>query len=141
MGLFKGCSVAVFEADITSRANSLLKDAGKRALRSEQIEGHQVAVFEEKREEDTWTTFFAFPKTNVAVTARDREYLQEVLARLNGKNGERALRGDLPEWSHVNIHAAFWALRHYDKKQAESDPTLPIGGGRAGNLPDDQRSV
>ena len=57
---------------------------------------------------------------------------------MNGKGEERALRETLPEWKHVNAHASFWAVRHYDKKNAAMDPTLPAGGGRAGNLNDDK---
>lgn len=138
MAPYEGCDVAVFAADITSRANSFLKDASKNALRLEQIDGHEVAVFQEKMEEDTWTTFVAFPKPNVALAATNEQYLQQILARLDGRNGERALPDNLPEWKHVHVHARFWALRHYDKHQAALDPTLPIGGGRAGNVTDDQ---
>jgi len=138
MAPFEGCAIGVFASDITGHANSFMEEASKRALRMEQIEGHHVAVFQEKLEEDTWTTFVAFPKPNIAVAASNEKYLHEVLSRLNGKGAERALPDTLPEWKHVNAHAEFWAVRHYDKKHAAMDPTLPIGGGRAGNLTDDQ---
>lgn len=138
MAPFEGCAIGVFASDITGHANSFMEGAPKRALRMEQIEGHRVAVFREKLEEDTWTTFVAFPKPNIAVAASNEQYLHEVLSRLNGKGGERALPDTLPEWKHVNAHAAFWAVRHYNRKYAGIDPTVPIGGGRAGNLTDDQ---
>jgi len=48
-------------------------------------------------------------------------YLREVLARINGKQSPRALPANLPEWKHVNIHAEFWAVRHYQKTGAEQD--------------------
>jgi hypothetical protein len=138
MAPFEGCAIGVFASDITGHANSFMEDTPKGTLRMEQIEGHHVAVFQEKVEEDTWTTFVAFPKPNIAVAASNKEYLREVLSRLNGKGGERALPDTLSEWKHVNTRAAFWAVRHYDKKHAAMDPTLPIGGGRAGNLTDDK---
>jgi hypothetical protein len=137
-GPFQGCAIAIFADDITARANSFLKDSSATALRTEQIEGQQVTVFQEKREQDVWTTFVAFPKANVAVAATDEKYLQDVLARLAGKRGPRALPEDLPEWKYVNSHAAFWALRHYDNVGAEADPTSPFGGKKAANIPDDQ---
>jgi hypothetical protein len=138
MAPFEGCAVSVFASDITGHADAFMGEASKRALRMEQIERHSVAVFQEKLEEDTWTTFVAFRKPNIAVVATNKEYLREVLSRLKGKGGERALPETLPEWKHVNAHASFWAVRHYDQKNAATDPTLPIGGGRAGNLTDDK---
>ena len=98
----------------------------------------QVIVFQEQLEEDTWTTFVAFPKPNVAVAATNEEYLREVLARINGKHGERALPESLPEWKYVNTHAAFWALRHYDKKGAAVDATSPLAGPNSSVIADDR---
>jgi hypothetical protein len=120
---FQGCAIAFFAGDISARANSFLKDSSQAILRTEQIEGHEVAVFEEKLEEDTWTTYVAFPRSNIAIAATSEEYLREVLARINGKHRERALPGTLPEWKHVDVHAGVWSVRHYDKKLAATDPT------------------
>ncbi|MGA9671067.1 MAG: hypothetical protein WBQ94_17790 [Terracidiphilus sp.] len=120
---FQGSAVAVFAGDVTARANSFWKNSAKRIVRVEQIEGCKVGVFQEKSEEDLWTTYVAFPKPNIAVVATDREYLREILARINGKHGERALPDTLPEWKHVDTHAEFWAVRHYRKGASSSDPT------------------
>ena len=137
-GPYQGCAIAVFADDITGRANAFVKDSSTVALRTEQIDGHQVTVFQETLEEDVWTTFVAFPKPNIALAASSKEYLREVLARLNGKRGERALPDTLPEWKHVNAQAEFWAVRHYDKRAGAMDPTSPFGGKKTANLPDDQ---
>lgn len=137
-GPFQGCNIAVFSEDITAQANSFLTNASGTILRTEQIEGQQVAVFQEKLEEDLWTTFVAFPKPNIAIAATDEEYLREVLARINGKRGGRALPESLAEWKYVNRHAAFWAIRHYDKAGASTDPTSPFAGNASGLLADDQ---
>jgi hypothetical protein len=135
---FEGCAVAVFAADVTAQANSFMRDASAVALRTEQIEGQKVTVFQERREQDTWTTFVAFPKPNVAVAASNEEYLREVLARIEGKVGDGALPETLPEWKHLNPQAEFWGARHYDRKGKENDPTSPFGTAKAGSLFDDR---
>jgi hypothetical protein len=128
LGMMKseGALIAVFAGDITDRANSYLKDSAPKIVRTEQIKGHAVAVFEGKSEEDRWATYIAFPKPNIAVAATNEDYLREVLARIDGKHGERALPDTLPEWKHVNTSAQFWAMRHYRKVGAATDPTSPF---------------
>jgi hypothetical protein len=137
-GPFQGCGIVVFAGDVTASVDSFRKDSSSAALRTERIEGQQVSVFQEKLEEDTWTTFVAFPKPNIAVAATNEEYLREVLARINGKRGERALPENLPEWKYVNRNAAFWAVRHYDKMGASTDPTSPFAAKSYLTLRDDQ---
>ena len=137
-GPFQGCGIVVFAGDITASVDSFRNDSSSATLRTEQIEGQQVSVFQEKLEEDTWTTFVAFPKPNIAVAATNEEYLREVLARINGKRGERALPENLPEWKYVNRNAAFWAVRHYDKMGASTDPTSPFAAKSYLTLRDDQ---
>jgi hypothetical protein len=114
-----------------------LKDSAPTIARTEQIEGHTVAVFEGKSEEDLWTTYIVFPKTNVAIAATNEGYLREVLARIDGNRGERALPETLPEWKHVNTSAQFWAVRHYRITGAETDPTSPFNR-TWGKTPDSQ---
>jgi hypothetical protein len=127
-GPFQGCDIVVFAGDITASVDLFRKDSSNAILKSEAIEGQRVSIFQEKREEDIWTTFVAFPKPNIAVAASSEEYLREVLARINGKRGDRALPEGLPEWKYVNTHAAFWAVRHYDKTGASTDPSSPFLG-------------
>ena len=137
-GRFQGCEIAVFADDIHTSVSSFLKENSEAILRTERIEGQQVTVFQETLENDTWTTFVAFPKPNIAIAATNEEYLQQVLTRINDKRGERALPGRLPEWKYVNTHAAFWAVRHYDRKSASTDPSSPFAGGSGEMLSDDQ---
>jgi hypothetical protein len=66
-----------------------------------------------------------FPKPNIAVAATDRGYLEDVLARIDGKRGERALPDTLPEWKHVDTHAQFWVVRHY-RKAGEEGPIIAV---------------
>jgi hypothetical protein len=137
-GSYQGCAFAIFAGDITDRANLFMKNSSTVALRKERIEGQQVSVFQEKLEQDIWTTFVAFPEPNMIVVATNEEYLRDVLARVGGKGGGRTLPENLPEWKHVDSHAAFWAVRHYDRKGAQPDPTSPFEGKKAANMPDDQ---
>ena len=133
---YQGGAIALFAEDITARANAFLKDSASGIVRTEQVEGHSVAMFEGKAEEDSWTNYVAFPKPNIAVVATSEDYLREVLARINGKQGERALPDTLPEWKHFNRHAQFWAVRHYQHAGAQTDPTSPFvqGAGERSDL-------
>jgi hypothetical protein len=126
---YQGGVIAVFAGDVTASADAFLRDSASGILRKQQIEGHQVTVFQEKSEEDIWTTYVSFPKPNVAVVATNEDYLREVLARINGKQGARALPANLIEWKHVNIHAEFCAVRHYQKTGAKQDPSSPFNRG------------
>ena len=137
-GPFQGCDIAVFARDVSARANSFLKGSSQAIMKTERIAGHDVAVFQEKAEEDIWTTFVAFPRPNVAVAASSEDYLRDVLARIDGKRGEQDLPDALPEWKYVNTQAAFWAVRHYNKKGASTDPTSPFGGPNGGLIADEQ---
>jgi len=135
---YEGCVIAVFSDNLGKEIATFARDAQPSALKAERIEGQDVSVFQEKMEDDTWTILVTVPNEHVILVATDRSYLAEVLARLGGKIGERALPGSLPEWKYVNSDARFWGLRHYDKSQAQSDPSSPFGGAKAANFPDEQ---
>jgi hypothetical protein len=132
---YEGGLIVVFAGDITDRAHSYLRDSQPKIVRTEQLAGHQVAVFQTKSEEDLLTTYVAFPKPNIAVAATNEDYLREILARIDGKHGAPAFPDTLPEWKHVNTQARFWAVRHYQKIGSEKDPTSPFSGG-FGTTPD-----
>jgi hypothetical protein len=135
---FEGCAIAVFADNLGNEIGLFTKEARSSALKVERIEDQDVPVFQEKLEQDTWTTFVAFPNEHVILAASDRNYLAEVLARLRGKIGQRALPSDLPEWRYVDTSARFWGVRHYDKSQAQVDPSSPYGGRKSANFPDEQ---
>jgi hypothetical protein len=49
----------------------------------------------------------------------------------------RALPDSLPEWKHVDTRARFWAVRHYDRGDAQNDPSSPLSGEQLeANWPD-----
>jgi hypothetical protein len=134
---FEGCEIAIF-ADSLGSPQSLLARYGKSRTRQEQIEGELVNVFEEKMEEDVWTILMALPEPNVLLIASDRGYLKEVLQRMKGAPQNLALPPSLAEWKYVNRHAPFWGVRHYDRSQADLDPTSPFRGSKSANTPDDR---
>jgi len=133
---FEGCSITILKQDFTERT-TLLNQMASHAKRFHNLEGHRVAEFEEKLEEDIWKVFVAMPAPTVLLCATDQAFLTEVLSRMHQKALNRALPEALFEWRHVNTSAKFWSLRHYDKAQAQYDPTSPLSGHQlAANWPD-----
>jgi hypothetical protein len=138
---YEGCTIALFADDLGYDVNVLGKENRKSTLKTEQIEGQASAVLQEKLENDIWTVLIAFPNKRMLVMATNRDYLREVLARLQGKKGKRALPNDLPEWKYVNTELRFWGLRHFDKDQAKTDPTSPYGEGHLSARGPDQQAI
>jgi len=123
---YEGCQIAVFK-DHLAGPDSLIQRNSNLAVRKEDMEAHSVTVFEEKMEEDVWTLFVVVPLPNVLMICTNGDYTRQVLARMKVHSGDRALPATLPEWQYVNSHATFWAIRHFDKSQADHDPTSPLG--------------
>jgi hypothetical protein len=135
---YEGCAIALLADNLDDDIASFAKSNRKAVLRVEKTANQEVAVFQEKLENDIWTIFVAFPNKRMIAVATNRDYLEEVLARLGGKKGNRALPNDLPEWKYVNTDLQFWGLRHYDRSQANMDPSSPFGGKKSANDPDEQ---
>jgi hypothetical protein len=79
---FEGCASAVFADDLGGSGNAFINASREVALGVEEIEGVKVAVFQEKMENDLWTTFVAFPNKNIVLVATNRDYRTEVLNRI-----------------------------------------------------------
>ncbi len=139
--LYEGCVIVQFADDLSFDLNLFIKQNQRSVWRVEQMQGRSIVVFQEKLENDTWTTFVAFPNKRILVVATNRDYLKEVLSRQQGKRGNRALPDDLPEWKYVNTDLRFWGLRHFDKGQANADPTSPFGANMFGNHTRDDQAV
>jgi hypothetical protein len=136
--LFQGCAITVFSDSSTIQGDAFIQKATASSKRVENIEGMNIAVFEETQEEDVWTTFVGFPRQNVVVVATDLDYLRTVLARMHGVVGQRALPETLPEWKYADTNAAIWGVRHYQRSDSTLDPTSPFHGQDAANTPDPQ---
>jgi len=135
---YEGCQIAVLGNVSAGRSTSLFTQLASAALRKEDVAGKKALVFQDKLEDDVWTTFVAFPKADLVLACTNRDYLAEVLQRIGGKAGARALPDDLPEWTSLDASAPFWALRHYDKSQAGRDPTSPLGVDNVNEMADKQ---
>jgi hypothetical protein len=136
--LYEGCQIVVLKNASPERGASFRTRAAKAALKGEIIAGQDVSVFQEKLEEDTWTTFVAFPRPNLVMACTDSDYLREVIERVGGKVGKRALPDTLAEWNFVHTDASFWGLRHFDKSQADRDPTSPFADSDVLEISDKQ---
>jgi len=138
VGPYQGCDIVVFDQDITASAAAFLKSSAQYSLKTEKLEGRVVTVFQEKLEEDIWTTYVTFPKPNIALAATSETYLREILRRIDGKTGPRALPETLPEWKYADTHAEIWALRHFDRKSMKTDPSSPFWGEDSQSVADKQ---
>lgn len=134
--LYEGCEIAVLNGAVTLDRDSFMKNAAGSAKRFENVGETRIAVFEEGQEDDVWTTFVAFPRSNVVLVATNGAYLRTVLARIRGAGGPRALPDNLPEWNYVNTSAPTWGVRHFQRGGAVLDPTSPYQGHAAANVPD-----
>ncbi len=135
---YEGCTIVIFADDLGDAQETFMKTAVKNALRIDDIEGHKVAVFQEELRQDVWTTFVVFPMKNTVIVATNRDYLSDVLTRMQAPGMTRAFPETLAEWKYVDTQAEFWGMRHFDRGQSHLDPTSPFGGPKPANLPDEQ---
>jgi hypothetical protein len=102
--LYEGCQIAVLEKADPQRSDLFAKAIGN-GLKSELVAGFSVTLLPEKLEGDLWTAYVAFPKPDMAIACSHRAYLTEVLERIHGKAGRRALPDTLAEWKFIDPSA------------------------------------
>lgn len=112
MQSYRGCHILVFQRDLGPAGNALTKALKEEAKSVERIGGHEVICLEEKLENTQWSFFLTQPSPNVLFCATNKQYLREVLERMNKRVEKRAFAPDLEEWKHVDTNARFWAIRH-----------------------------
>jgi hypothetical protein len=125
---YEGCSIVVFENDLGTPGEKLMRTLGKKATRKDTVAETPVLIFHDKLEQAEWDYFLALPRPNVLLVANSLPYLREVLERIAEKKIDRALPSGLPEWSFLDPSVRFWGLRHYDRSQAKEDVTSPFHG-------------
>jgi hypothetical protein len=123
---YEGCTLIAFTNNQRDRLDAFFKGASKEALKVEEIEGHRILVFQQRPESDIWTTFVGLPRPNLLLLATNIDYLKEVLSRLGGESGPRALPESEPQWQYVDTSAQFWGLRRFDRSQGDKDPSSPF---------------
>jgi hypothetical protein len=133
---YQGAHLVRFEPAADEALRAAFRLCQEKADRKIEVDGEPVAVFTEKHEQDVWSYLVCRPRPGVLVLATDRTYLEETLKRMGRKPDRRALPPDLPEWRQVDVTAGVWAVRHYRKESAEDDPTSPLRGQAAANVPD-----
>jgi hypothetical protein len=138
--LYDGCEIIEFKDEHGRDGETLKKLIEATAKKKKTLDGVEVFVYEEKLEEDLWTTFVASPRSDVFLAATNEDYLKEVLNRMTRRAETRALPDSLPEWKYVDRSAAFWAVRHFNPEGSSQDPTSPFGGHKGANVPDEQAS-
>ena len=133
--LYDGCEIALFTRDLEPKRDKFMATAREHGARIERMEGDTVAVFKVGIEDDSWDILVAFPQPRVVLVATHAGYLGEVLRRINGRVGPRALPDSLPEWKYVRTDGSLWAFRHFAKTGNEEDPSTPFYEQRAA-MPD-----
>ena len=128
---YEGCSIVVFDRSLDGLETTIAQMPGWKGASRGAIGGSQVLTWHGEGKDAERTYLLAFPKPNVLLIANNRNYLVEVLERMEQKKMPRALPNELPEWKFLDANARFWGLRHYDPAQAKKDPTSPLGGDSA----------
>jgi hypothetical protein len=121
---YEGAMIAVFDHDLDDGTARSLHDG---ASQTETILGRKVSIFRTHIEKDDLTIYVALPTPSVLISATNRGYLVDLLGRMEKHAGPRSLPDSLPEWKYLEPKALFWGVRHYDTRDAEFDPTSPLG--------------
>ena len=128
---YNGANIIIFRDDLGAVGDELLAPRKGAKSRREIIAGQPVSVEETEDPDpdvkDVKMRYLARPKPNVLIYATDRNYLAMVLERIASRARTRAIPADLPEWTHLDLSARFWCIRHYDRKHGPADPTSPFG--------------
>jgi hypothetical protein len=128
---YEGCQIMIVDEAGDAALQAAVDNCVRMAPRSFQIGQTTVAAFVEKLENDEVSLFIAKPQRSVLVCATNRTFLDQVLARMQQAQQDRALPDSLPEWQHVDAAADVWAIRHFRRDSAENDPSSPLGGPKA----------
>lgn len=123
---YEGSHIVFFGSSFGALRESLLKSLASNAHETASESGRTVYVFEQKLEEDIWKFYVALVKENVLVCATSRSYLSETLARVDSVAKRSALPESLPEWQYIDMQSNAWAIRHYNRLSATSDPSSPL---------------
>jgi hypothetical protein len=130
---YEGCQIMRFSDLAQAALQRAFNLCLQKANETIHIEGQQIAVFEERWEQDTWTLFVARPEPTLLLCATNRDYLAQVLDRMKRPGKARAFPADLPEWRHVQTNATVWAIRHYSREDGVNDPSSPLQGPATAN--------
>jgi hypothetical protein len=112
---YHGASVVVFSDDAVADIDRWMAALEKDALEVRRVDDKDVLLFpphSPKLEAPSQGIFVVRLAPDTVLCATSDIYLNEMLTRMDRAPGDRALPGDLPEWSYVDTTASLWALRH-----------------------------
>lgn len=143
---YEGAEIMVYEKPLGDawqvmrklRLASIENDLKTDELTLDRIRGHEVIVTRKKQSEDVWTEFLTHPSPTVVIRATNRSYVDELLQRMEKKAKARALPASLPEWKSLGQPTPIWAIRHYDRKDFDDDPSSPLSNEPQLGSHDDQ---
>jgi hypothetical protein len=78
------------------------------------------------------TVFISQPKPDLLVACNNRNFLFELLSRIDGPQSSRAFAQDGTELRLVDRSAPLWAIRRFLPGRAGLDPSYPSAGGLMG---------
>ncbi len=115
---------------------SSIRQASSKVLK---MDGNEVFVLEKHTENyGSWSFLISEPKPDILILATDEGQLREVLSRMKERRADRAFPRTFPEWKLLNQTKTALAMRHYGHAESKLDPSSPLGGKAAANVPDDQ---
>lgn len=126
VGSYEGCLILEFDADSVRVVNDMFENLLDNAPEPDLLFGHRLAIIRKGIE----TAYVARPKKNLLLFATDREFLKDVLHRMNSPESKVAFPDHLAEWKYVDHKAAFWAIRHFDKSDIKDDYSSPLNPQR-----------
>lgn len=120
---YEGCGVYAFARPVEESALEPLQTS---------ILGHPIreakALDQNPDAADVETSFASLIKPDLLIACNSRDFLEQVLARIDGPSSTEAFPTSLSEWKQVDRSKPFWALRHFRAERAEQDPTYPGNG-------------
>jgi hypothetical protein len=123
IGSYEGCHVLQFHSVSNVAVRMAFENFQKKAEVTLEIAGIRVAVGSKT---ETSSYLVANPRPGLLILATDKDYLRQTLERMARKQEKRAIPSELPEWKHVDVKARVWAVRHYRKEFAATDPSSPF---------------
>jgi len=116
---YQGCAVYAFAKPLPKPIISRNADESVLGERVWTSTGTQ----NDRKNSDTY--FVSLPKPDMILVCNNRSFLTEMITRMAGPAGLRALPSSLQEWKYVDRSAPLWAIRHFRGDRANVDPSQP----------------
>jgi hypothetical protein len=136
---YKGVHAVVLENGSDTNIPDFISSIRHTSAKVFNMDENEVFVLEKHTENyGSWLFMLSQPQPNILILATDESKLREVLSRIKEGRADHAFPNTFPEWNFVNQTKTAWAMRHYDRAELKLDPSSPLGGQGAANVPDNQ---